>query len=131
MVKTIEVVGAVIIQDGRIFAAKRGKGKSMAGFWEFPGGRIEPGESPQAALARELKEELRIEAEVGEFVVTTRHDTGDVVVELSTYICELVSGTPILTEHEEVRWVAANKLSDLTWAPADIPTVELLTERFG
>ena len=103
----------------------------MAGFWEFPGGKIEPGESPQAALARELKEELRIEAEVGEFVVTTRHDTGDVVVELSTYICELVSGTPILTEHEEVRWVAANKLSDLTWAPADIPTVELLAERFG
>ncbi|OFO33128.1 DNA mismatch repair protein MutT [Corynebacterium sp. HMSC075D04] len=131
MVKTIEVVGAVIIQDGRIFAAKRGKGKSMAGFWEFPGGKIEPGESPQAALARELKEELRIEAEVGEFVVTTRHDTGDVVVELSTYICELVSGTPILTDHEEVRWVAANKLSDLTWAPADIPTVELLAERFG
>ncbi|OHO33342.1 8-oxo-dGTP diphosphatase [Corynebacterium coyleae] len=131
MVKTIEVVGAVIAQDGRIFAAKRGKGKSMAGFWEFPGGKIEPGESPQAALARELKEELRIEAEVGEFVVTTRHDTGDVVVELSTYICELVSGTPILTEHEEVRWVAANKLSDLTWAPADIPTVELLAERFG
>ena len=131
MVKTIEVVGAVIIQDGRIFAAKRGPGKSMAGFWEFPGGKIEPGESPQAALARELKEELRIEAEVGEFVVTTRHDTGDVVVELSTYICELVSGTPILTEHEEVRWVAANKLSDLTWAPADIPTVELLAERFG
>lgn len=131
MVKTIEVVGAVIIQDGRIFAAKRGKGKSMAGFWEFPGGKIEPGESPQAALARELKEELRIEAEVGEFVVTTRHDTGDVVVELSTYVCELVSGTPILTEHEEVRWVAANKLSYLTWAPADIPTVELLAERFG
>ncbi|OFL93485.1 MULTISPECIES: (deoxy)nucleoside triphosphate pyrophosphohydrolase [Corynebacterium] len=131
MVKTIEVVGAVIIQDGRIFAAKRGPGKSMAGFWEFPGGKIEPGESPQAALTRELEEELRIEAEVGEFVVTTRHDTGDVVVELSTYICELVSGTPILTEHEEVRWVAANKLSDLTWAPADIPTVELLAERFG
>lgn len=129
MVKTIEVVGAVIIQDGRIFAAKRGEGKSMAGFWEFPGGKIEPGESPQAALTRELEEELRIRAEVDEYLTTTRHNTGTVVVELSTYICDLVSGTPILTEHEEVRWVTADKLTDLTWAPADVPTVELLAER--
>lgn len=129
MVKTIEVVGAVIIQDGRIFAAKRGPGKSMAGFWEFPGGKIEPGESPQAALTRELEEELRIRAEVGEFLTTTRHNTGTVVVELSTYICDLVSGTPILTEHEEFRWVTADKLTELTWAPADVPTVELLAER--
>lgn len=131
MLKRIEVVGAVLIDEDRVFAAKRGPGKAMAGYWEFPGGKIEPGESPEHALARELNEELKIDVSVGEFLVTATHGTGSAVIELSTYLCDLTAGTPVLTEHSESRWVPAAELSVLTWAPADIPTVELLQGRFA
>lgn len=124
MKKRIPVVGAVLIQDGKVLAAKRGADKSMGGYWEFPGGKIEGGETPEAALARELKEELLIEASIGEHVTTTEHEYDFAVIILSTYYCELVSGTPKLTEHEEVRWVEPAQLGELMWAPADIPAVE-------
>ncbi|WP_311389649.1 (deoxy)nucleoside triphosphate pyrophosphohydrolase [Corynebacterium haemomassiliense] len=130
MLKRIEVVGAVLVHDGRVFAAKRGPGKSMAGFWEFPGGKVEAGETPEDALARELREELMIEARVGAFLTTTAYDTGSAIIELSTYECGLLAGSPVLTEHAESRWVHIPELTDLDWAPADIPTVELLQERF-
>ena len=125
------MVGAVFIQDGTVFAAKRGPGKSMAGMWEFPGGKIEPGETPEEALARELREELKIEARVGDHLVTTRHDYDFGTVILSTYICDLVVSTPVLTEHEEVRWSPVCDLHSLAWAPADIEAVEILQERFA
>ncbi|MCG7292888.1 (deoxy)nucleoside triphosphate pyrophosphohydrolase [Corynebacterium afermentans] len=131
MLKKIEVVGAALIDEDRVFAARRGPGKAMAGYWEFPGGKIEPGESPEHALARELNEELKIDVSVGEFLVTATHDTGSAVIKLSTYLCDLTAGTPVLTEHSESRWVPAAELGVLTWAPADIPTVELLQERFA
>lgn len=129
MPKEINVVGAVIVRDGRIFAAKRGPGRSMAGLWEFPGGKIEPGESPEQALARELNEELGIEVEVGGFITTSKHETGSVVITLSTFLCGIQSGEPKITEHEEVRWVTSGELDSLQWAPADVETVELLKER--
>lgn len=131
MPKEINVVGAVFTRDGTVFAAKRGPGKSMAGMWEFPGGKIEPGETPVDALARELREELRIEASVGEHLVTTRHKYDFAVVNLATYQCTITSGTPVLTEHVEVRWVPCEELDALDWAPADIPTVEFLKERLA
>ena len=130
MAKRIEVVGAVLVHDYQVFAAKRGPGKSMAGCWEFPGGKVEAGETPQEALVRELREELRIEARVGEFLTTTVHGTGSAVIELSTYLCEIIAGSPALMEHTDSRWVAVSELAGLEWAPADIPTVELLQERF-
>ena len=131
MLKRIEVVGAVLVHDGRVFAAKRGPGKSMAGFWEFPGGKVEAGETPEDALARELREELQIEVAVGEFLVTATHEADTAVIELSTYLCTIIKDVPVLTEHEESRWLPVSELCDVEWAPADIPTVELLQERFA
>lgn len=131
MAKKIEVVGAVLINEDRVFAAKRGPGKSMAGYWEFPGGKVEAYETPEAALARELREELKIDVTVGEFIVTATHEAGTTVIELSTYLCAIIEGVPVLTEHEEFRWLPVSELSDVEWAPADIPTVELLRERFA
>lgn len=131
MLKRIEVVGAVLVHDGRVFAAKRGPGKSMAGYWEFPGGKVEADETPEEALARELREELKIDVTVGEFIVTATHEAGTAVIELSTYLCTIIEGVPVLTEHEEFRWLPVSELSDVEWAPADIPTVELLRERFA
>lgn len=131
MAKKIEVVGAVLINEDRVFAAKRGPGKSMAGYWEFPGGKVEAYETPEAALARELREELKIDVTVGEFIVTATHEADTTVIELSTYLCTIIEGVPVLTEHEEFRWLPVSELSDVEWAPADIPTVELLRERFA
>ena len=131
MAKRIEVVGAVFIHEDRVFAAKRGLGKSMAGLWEFPGGKVEADETPEEALARELREELKIDVTVGEFIVTATHQAGTAVIELSTYLCTIIEGVPVLTEHEEFRWLPVCELSDVEWAPADIPTVELLQERFA
>lgn len=131
MTKRIEVVGAVLVEGGRVFAAKRGPGKSMAGYWEFPGGKIEPGETPQAALARELREELGIDVIVGPFLVSATHDLGTSVIELSTYMCQISSGNLTLTEHIQSRWITRSELNMLDWAPADLPTVELLKERLS
>lgn len=131
MVKRVEVVGAVLVHDDQVFAAKRGPGKSMAGYWEFPGGKVEADETPEEALARELREELKIETVVGEFLVTVTHEAGTAIIELSTYLCTINEGVPVLTEHEEFRWLPVSELSDVEWAPADIPTVELLQERFA
>ncbi len=121
----------MITKGSKILAARRGSGKALAGFWEFPGGKIESGETPEESLARELREELLCEAEVGEFVTTTEHDYDFGTVVLSTYFCTLVSGEPMLTEHEEIRWVTPSEMASLNWAPADIPAVELIVKKLG
>lgn len=131
MPKQIDVVGAVLVGDGLVLAAQRGPGMSMAGMWEFPGGKIEPGETPEASLARELFEELGIRVEVGKHIVTTSHEYDFGIVNLSTYYCTLVSGTPTISEHAEIRWVSPADLGKLEWAPADVEAVELVTEQLG
>lgn len=126
--KQISVVGAVINQDGRILCAQRGPGGSLGGMWEFPGGKIEDGESPRDALIREIAEELRCEIAVGDEVTTTRYQYDFGVVTLTTFWCELVAGTPTLTEHAEVRWLRPDHLDQLDWAPADVPAVEMVRD---
>ncbi|MFD1338728.1 (deoxy)nucleoside triphosphate pyrophosphohydrolase [Microbacterium lemovicicum] len=123
MKKQINVVGAVIVQDGQVLCAQRGPAGSLAGLWEFPGGKIEPGETAPAALEREIAEELECHISVGDEVTTTRHEYEFGIVTLTTFYCELVDGTPNLTEHAEVRWLRPDLLGTLDWAPADVPAV--------
>lgn len=124
MKKQIVVVGAVLVDGQTVLAARRSEQMSLPGMWEFPGGKIEAGETPEEALARELVEELQCTAEIGEHVETTVYEYEKIIVSLATYYCTLREGTPQLTEHSEIRWVPAAELRELDWAPADIPAVE-------
>jgi len=124
--KQINVVGAVIVREGLILCAQRGPDGALPGMWEFPGGKIEAGETPHDALAREITEELECEVAVGELITTTSCEYDFGIVALTTFYCELLSGTPVLTEHAEVLWLAAAELSSLEWAPADAPAVGLV-----
>jgi 8-oxo-dGTP diphosphatase len=121
--KQIRVVGAVIFDGGLVLCAQRGPAEALAGLWEFPGGKIEAGESPEAALTREIAEELGCGIRVGDEVTTTTYpyDFGDVT--LTTYYCELVSGVPTPTEHSALLWLRPDELDSVEWAPADIPAV--------
>ncbi|MFT3797917.1 (deoxy)nucleoside triphosphate pyrophosphohydrolase [Microbacterium sp.] len=128
--RRIDVVGAVLVgDDGRVLAAQRGPGRALAGSWEFPGGKIEPGEDPSAALRRELIEELGCVVAVGGLVTTTIHEYDFGIVTLTTYYCTLVSGTPRATEHSRLRWMPASALPTLDWAPADLPAVACVVAR--
>ncbi|MRJ47207.1 (deoxy)nucleoside triphosphate pyrophosphohydrolase [Fundicoccus ignavus] len=129
MKKIIKVVGAILIKEGRILCAQRGGEKSLPFLWEFPGGKIEQGESPHQALIRELSEELLIEVELEATIfdaVSYEYDFG--VVNLTTIIGKLKSGEPVLTEHQEIRWLSPEELFEVEWAPADIPIVKQLSK---
>jgi 8-oxo-dGTP diphosphatase len=128
--KRIAVVGAVLIRGQMILAAQRSSTMSLAGMWEFPGGKIEPNESPKEALLRELKEELLCTAEIGEHIQTTEYEYEFGIVVLTTYYCSLKGDEPRLTEHSEIRWIHVTKLDQLNWAPADIPAVEKVMRDF-
>lgn len=129
--RTVDVVGAVMWRDGLVLAAQRGPGQRLAGLWEFPGGKIEPGEAPESALGREVEEELGCAVAVGERITTTRHVYPFGTISLTTFHCALVSGTPHGAEHAELRWVSPHALSTLNWAEADAPTVNALIEASG
>lgn len=122
--KRINVVGAVIIDGSLVLAAQRSQRMSLPGLWEFPGGKIEPGESPHQALERELREELLCEIEVGARVESTEHEYDFGIVTLTTFHRHLAGEAPHLTEHAAIRWVRAEDLEQLTWAPADVPAVK-------
>ena len=130
--KIIRVSGGIFYQSGKILAAQRASGRDLAEYWEFPGGKIEAGESGREALYRELKEELQVEAEIGEFFArsTYRYSFGTVI--LDTYFCAWRSGDWKLHVHKELRWLAISELLTLQWAPADVPIIEkLLQEDFS
>lgn len=116
--KTIEVVAAIIIRDGKIFATQRGYGE-WKGWWEFPGGKIEPGECPQEALVREIREELDADIEVGELLETVEWDYPDFHLKMHCFICSLVSESVHLNEHEAAAWLTRETLRSVKWLPAD------------
>ncbi|GGD22432.1 (deoxy)nucleoside triphosphate pyrophosphohydrolase [Nocardioides daphniae] len=131
MKKHIDVVGAVILRDGLILCAQRGGTGTLAGLWEFPGGKIEPNESPRAALIREIREELLCDVEVTDQITTTHHEYDFGVVTLTTFYGQLLSGEPALTEHQNITWLPPSELHRLEWAPADIPAVRLIQEQLA
>ncbi|HIT76560.1 MAG TPA: (deoxy)nucleoside triphosphate pyrophosphohydrolase [Candidatus Avipropionibacterium avicola] len=126
MGKQIAVVGAVVVRDGRVLAARRGPAMSLPGTWEFPGGKIEPGEGPEQALVREMREELLCTVEIGAHVATTTHAYDFGTVTLTTFLARVVAGEPQPTEHSAVRWLSVDELGSVEWAPADLPAVERL-----
>lgn len=130
MKKRINVVGAILTRGNKIFAAQRSSKMSLSGMWEFPGGKIEPHESPKEALLRELKEELLCTAEVGNLVQTTEYEYEFGTVILTTFYCSLTGDEPKLTEHSEIRWIQVADLDQLNWAPADIPAVKQVMRDF-
>ncbi len=117
----LHVVGAAIVQQDRCLVAQRGAAMSLAGKWEFPGGKIEPGESPTAALTREIAEELGLQIAVGELLGTGTATVGARLITLDVYAATIVSGTTALREHAQVVWASADDLTRLDWADADIP----------
>ena len=127
--KIIHVVAAVIEKDGKIFCAQRPEGKSLGGFWEFPGGKLEAGESPKQALIREIQEELNSEIEIISFVNEASYDYDFGTVVMKTYHAKLLSGKLELLEHQNSTWLAPHELKSLNWAPVDRPAVELLTKK--
>lgn len=131
MKKRINVVGAVLVRDGLVLAAQRSENMSLPRMWEFPGGKIEEGETPQQALERELLEELHINAEIGGLVEITEHEYDFGIVTLTTFYCTLHGDEPELTEHSAIRWMAPWELMNLEWAPADIPALQNIMDNLS
>lgn len=124
--KTIEVVAAVILKDGAVFATQRGYGP-WKGWWEFPGGKIETGECPQEALVREIREELEAEVEVGELLETVEWDYPDSHLTMHCFICALLSESMRLNEHEAAAWLTRETLRSVKWLPADEGVVDRIS----
>lgn len=122
-----QVVGAVIRKADKILCVQRGPSKTLAGYWEFPGGKIESGETPKQALRREIREELLCDIKVGPRICSTKQHYDFGTIELTTFLCSLNQGKPTLTEHTQLCWIPQNELSSLDWAPADQKTVHHLT----
>lgn len=121
--KTIEVVAAVIIKDGKVYATKRGYG-SFKGGWEFPGGKIEPHESKEGALIREIKEELNVRIEVIKHLVSTEYDYPEFKIILHSFISKIVDGELMLSVHSDSKWLSKDELRSVSWLPADIEALE-------
>ena len=121
--KTIRVVAAVILSEGKIFATQRGYREFKDG-WEFPGGKIEDGETKEAALKREILEELDTEITVGELIDTIEYDYTNFHLSMDCFWCEIVSGKLVLKEHEAARWLDKENLYSVEWLPADVSLIE-------
>ena len=124
--KTIEVVAAVIHKEGAYFATQRGYGE-FEGMWEFPGGKIEPGESRESALKREIQEELCVNISVEDFICTTNYDYPSFHLTMHCYLCSVESGTIELREHKAAQWLSVELLDNVEWLPADMEVVEKLS----
>lgn len=125
--KSITVVAAIIIRDNKIFATQRGYGE-FKDSWEFPGGKLEPGETPQQALKREIWEELDTEIEVGKLVNIVEYDYSKFHLIMYGYLCTVKSGNLVLKEHEAARWLVNDELESLNWLPADLEMIENLKD---
>ena len=128
MNKNIKVAAAIIIKEGRFFATQRGYG-AWKDWWEFPGGKVEAGETSEEALVREIKEELDTLVSVDEFVTTVEYDYPEFHISMDCFICSVVSGELKLLEHESARWLPLSDPWQVKWLPSDIEVIKKLTER--
>lgn len=128
--KKIEVAAAVIEKDGRVFATQRGYGEFKDG-WEFPGGKLEPGEDPKEALIREIREELDSDIAVKKHLITVEHDYPKFYITMHCYLCRLTGGHLTLLEHEAAKWLDKDHLWDVSWLPADVAAVRELEKVMG
>lgn len=126
--KHFEVVAAVLIKENRVFCAQRKNTGETAKKWEFPGGKLEAGESHQQALIREISEELFTKISVDTFVTTVNHQYNTFAITMHAYRCTILEGNLTLTEHLDSRWLTLDELSCVDWAPADLPIVERVRE---
>ena len=126
--KSIRVVAAIIEKDGCIFATQRGYG-DYKDWWEFPGGKIEPGETPQQALRREIQEELDTEIEVGEHLITVEYDYPKFHLVMDCFICRIVRGQLTLIEHEAAKWLPIDDMWQVKWLAADVKVIEAIENR--
>ena len=121
--KTVRVVAAIIINDGKVFATQRGYGEFKDG-WEFPGGKIDAGVTPEEALGREIKEELDTEVEVKELLETVEYDYPKFHLSMDCFICKIKAGELVLKEHEASKWLTKETLDSVEWLPADLGLIE-------
>lgn len=121
--KTVKVVAAIIKNEDKIFATQRGYGEFKDG-WEFPGGKVEAGETPQQALVREIKEELDTDIVVEDFVMTVEYDYPKFHLSMDCFMCSIAAGELVLKEHEAAKWLAKDELDSVEWLPADLAVLE-------
>jgi 8-oxo-dGTP diphosphatase len=126
--KHIHVAAAVLIDQGKVFAAQRNNTGELASKWEFPGGKLEPEETGEAAIVREINEELSVTITVDRYLMTVTHTYATFSLTMDAYLCTIQEGTIILTEHEESQWLSAESLFSVDWATADIPIVHKVVE---
>ena len=126
--KTINVVAAVIRDGKRVFATARGYG-DYKGWWEFPGGKVEPGESPEEALVREIREELDSKISVDEYISTIEFDYPEFHLSMRCYWCSLVSGDLVLKEAEDAMWLDVSSIDSVKWLPADITLIDEIKKK--
>jgi 8-oxo-dGTP diphosphatase len=125
----LHVVAAIIVQDARILACRRASHKAAAGMWEFPGGKVDPGESSHEALAREIREELNLSCQIINTFDVSDTTVGSQVIRLETVVCKVEAVFSLQsTDHDEFRWLAAEEITSLDWAKPDLPAVALLAE---
>ena len=127
--KKIEVVAAIIIDNNKIYCARREDKGEVALKWEFPGGKIEVGEDPKDALIREIKEELNATIKVNSFFKTVEYQYKSFFITMHSYLCTIEKGPLLLSEHVEDMWLEVQDMYSLDWAPADIPIVKQLLEK--
>ncbi|MFY9505387.1 MAG: 8-oxo-dGTP diphosphatase MutT [Caldicoprobacterales bacterium] len=129
--KRIKVTAGIIVDNDRVLITRRAAKESFAGGWEFPGGKIEAGEGPKECLARELKEELAIETEVGDFITLVEHDYKDISISLAAYYCNILKGQIKVSVHDSYKWVKISDLLTYDLLPADIPIAKKLIKTRG
>lgn len=123
--KQVDVVAAVIVRDGAVLATERGYG-DWEGWWEFPGGKVEPGETAEQALVREIAEELNTAIEVGPYLCTAEYDYPTFHLSMKCYVCTLADAGFELLEHHAARWLRREQLGDVRWLPADLQVVDAI-----